>query len=362
MSSGPVPGAARTPSPEDGVDVVLEVLEGCGPFARIEAEPWGSVTVESPTELRLRARRADLGQLRTLRRVVSASVCTSVAARRPQEILETSVMHGLAARIAEIRALRPRVTFTGLRLAAAGADTPVMRRLAAELAEHAGLPVDLEDGDLLVRVRPAARRPGVSKTWEVLLRLTPRPLSRRAWRVVDYPGAVNATIAASVLDLLEVGPEDAVLDMTCGSGTFLIEQSFVAAPARSVGVDIDPAVIEVARRHQREARRRGRIEWIVGDVRAVPLEGGFTRILANPPWGELHGDHAENEELLRSLLDRAADLAAPEAVLGILTHEIRRMHAVLADPSCPWALVDEHRFFQKGHHPRLFRMSRRPAA
>lgn len=348
--------AHQTPS-----DLVLEVLDGCADAAAREAEALGEVRIIGPTELVLST--YDLEGVIALRRVVAAYLRVRVPARRPQEILETSVMRDLGEQLRRIQRRRPRSSrFTALRLAAAGAGSPVMQRLAEELSEVAGLPLDPEDGDLLVRVRPAERGREPGPAWEVLLRLTPRPLSARTWRVVDYPGAVNATIAATILDLLDIGTEDAVLDMTCGSGTLLIEQSFAAAPRRAVGVDIAAPAIEAARAHQRAARRKGRIDWILGDVLDVDLDGGFTRILANPPWGEIHGDHASNQELLTALLDRADQLGAPEVRLAILTHEIRRMHAVLEEPRCAWELVDEHRFFQKGHHPRLFRLARRGTA
>src|SRR5699024_8714365 len=175
---------------------------------------------------------------------------------------------------------------------------------------------------------------------------------------VNYPGAVNATIAATVLDLLEVGEGDTVLDMTCGSGTFLVEQLHAAVPARAVGVDRDPTALDAARAHQRAARRRGRIDWVLGDVLTSDLEPGFTRMLTNPPWGTLHGDHEDNEQLLADLLVRAAQLGAPDARLGVLTHEITRMRRVLEHETA-WRSVDEHRFFQKGHHPRLFLLERR---
>lgn len=339
-------------------DLVLETLDGCGPLAAREAAALGEVRTISPTELRVRT--DDLAAARGLRRTVAAYASIGVPARRPRELLETSVMQRVDALLAEIRRVRPKVAFTGLRLAAAGADSADMRRIAARIAEGAGVPVD-EDGDLLVRVRRGtvadAAGAGPGAGWEILLRTTPRPLSTRAWRTVDYPGAVNATIAASVMDLLEVGPQDAVLDMTCGSGTLLIEQLHVAAPARAVGVDLAGAAIEAARAHQRAARRRGRVDWLQGDVRELPLEGGFTRIVTNPPWGTLHGQHESNEALLADLLARAHALAAPDARMGVLTHEITRMHAVL-ERTGQWRPLREHRFFQKGHHPRLFLLER----
>lgn len=332
-------------------ELVLEVLDGCGQSALQEASRLGFARLVGPTELTLNS--SDLDAVRSLRRVVAASSSLTVPARRPRELLETSVQQRLGELLEDIRRQRPRLRFHGLRLEAAGAHTPDMRRLAAAMADLAGVPVD-EEGDLVVRVRRGAP-PG---TWQVLLRTTPRPLSTRAWRTVDYPGAVNATIAATVLDQLEVGPEDSVLDMTCGSGTFLVEQLHVEAPARAVGVDLDPSAIDAARAHQREARRKGQVEWVAADVLEAPLEPGFTRLLTNPPWGTLHGEHDSNEQLLADLLRRAAELAAPEARLGVLTHEITRMHRVLEEAASGWRLLREHRFFQKGHHPRLFLLER----
>ncbi|MGP9536998.1 methyltransferase [Brachybacterium sp. AOP43-C2-M15] len=332
-------------------ELVLEVLEGCGASALPEAEKLGPAWRVGPTELGLRT--DDLDAVRGLRRVVAASTGLTVPARRPRELRETSVLQRFGELLGEVRRQRPRQRFHGLRLEAAGADTPEMRRLAETLAELVDLPVDPE-GDLVVRVRRGAE-PG---TWQMLLRTTPRPLATRAWRTVNYPGAVNATIAASVLDLLGVSGEDSVLDMTCGSGTFLVEQLHEIAPSRAVGVDLDPSAIDAAREHQRAARRRGRIDWIVGDVLETELEPGFTRVITNPPWGTTHGEHAANQRLLEDLLHRAAELAAPRARLGVLTHEITRMHRVLETAPSRWRPLTEHRFFQKGHHPRLFLLER----
>lgn len=336
--------------------LVLEVLEGCAASARAEAEQLGAVGTVSPTELVLAT--ADLDAVRGLRRVVAAYTTVTVPARRPRELLETSVLQQVSALIEDLGRQRPRQRFTGLRLAAAGADSTEMQRIAEAVAELARVPVD-EEGDLLLRVRRGAA--GARESWQLLLRTTPRPLSARPWRTVNYPGAVNATIAATVLDQMVIGAGDELLDMTCGSGTFLVEQLHQVAPARAVGVDLDPTAIEAARAHQRAARRKGRIDWITGDVLTAPVEPGFTRILTNPPWGTLHGEHATNEQLHADLLRRAAALAAPSARLGVLTHEIRRMKQVLqaqVDEPGAWRLEREHRFFQKGHHPRLFLLRR----
>jgi tRNA (guanine6-N2)-methyltransferase len=350
VSTSPAPSTSATSATAHRL--VLEVLEGCGPFARQEAQHLGPTREISPTELELTT--DDLRAVRDLRRVVAAYDVIRVPARRPRELLETSVQQTLARRIAELRRVKPKQTFHGVRLRAAGADSPDMQRLSTALADGASLPAD-DHGDLVIRVRKSAEFPD---SWEVLIRLTPRPLATRGWRTERYPGAVNATVAASVLDILDVGAEDSVLDMTCGSGTFLIEQLHDVAPARAVGVDLDPHALEIAELHQRQARRKGRIDWIAGDVRDTPFTGTFSRIISNPPWGTLLGDHETNEELLEDLLARATEISSRHARLGILTHEIERMHAVIPRAAGEWRLIDEHRFFQKGHHPRLFLFER----
>ena len=75
-------------------DLVLEVLEGCAASALAEARELGAVRTVSATELMLRT--DDLDAARCLRRVVAASTSLTVPARRPRELMETSVQQRLA--------------------------------------------------------------------------------------------------------------------------------------------------------------------------------------------------------------------------------------------------------------------------
>src|SRR5690606_22340605 len=95
---------------------------------------------------------------------------------RPKALLGDSASRRLAAALAAVaRSSRPQMgTF---RLAAAGADSSVFRRLAAALEASTSLREDRVDGELLVRVR--LYRQGQLSGWEALVRLTPRPLSAR---------------------------------------------------------------------------------------------------------------------------------------------------------------------------------------
>ena len=104
---------------------------------------------------------------------------------RPKALWATSISAGCRA-ISTVRS-RPRLVPAERR----GADSPVFRRLASALQETSGLSHDPEEGGLLLRVRRAGR------DWQVLLRLTAKPLSAR-WRRCSIEGGLNACIAAAM--------------------------------------------------------------------------------------------------------------------------------------------------------------------
>ena len=250
-------------------------------------------------------------------------------------------------------------TFGGLRLAAAGADSPVMQRLGRELAAATDLGYDQEEGELLMRLLPAPAGEG----WWALVRLTPRPASTRAWRVCNRAGGVNAAVAAAMNDLAGMRRFDRYLNLMCGSGTLLIERALAGPAGRLVGVDVDPAAVVCAERNAHAAGVAGAVELITADVADLDSEllaggGPFDVITADAPWGDAVGKHADNRRLHQVLLAKAAELAAPHARLALLTHEVRLMRA-LAPELTAWELRQELQVAHGGHHPLLLLFQRR---
>ena len=337
---------------DERVDTVaLEVLDGVGPFLTDEVRELGIAAIvdEQPTELLVTVERDDLPRLRDLRCAVAAYLVLRVDVSRPRGLLSPDRLRDIGDAWRAVRAGR----FTSFRLSAAGSDSDDLMRFRQALAATLELPEDVEDGDLLVRLR----RSRVERGWEVLLRLTPRPLSARAWRTERFAGGLNATIAAAVVRALGPAPTDAFVDLMCGSGTLVLERLAAGPAARVVGIDNDPAALAATSVHLRNARHRGvRVELLEADATALDDgTGRFDALVANPPWGTLVGSHDENDALYPALLRGAAAVAAPGARFGVLTHDVRRFETVLrADPS--WTLEQSWRFFQKGHHPRLYRL------
>jgi len=345
------------------VDVIeLEVLEGLVPFVRDELDRLGEqgagveVLDQDATAVRLRAPASARADLVALRTVVAAYVVLVFDVARPRTLLSPEHLRTVTDEVARIRKANPKGSFTGFRISAAGSDSEDFRRLADGLARATGLVHDPGDGELLLRVR---RSKVDAHGWDVLVRLTPRPSATRAWRVANYPGAVNATIAAAMVDVSGPDPGDRFLNLMCGSGTLLVERLARGAPTEVVGVDHAPEALDATRANLRAARRKGRVDLWDADATALVevTAPRFDVLVADLPWGTLVGSHEDNAVLYPAVLAEAARVAVPGARFVVLTHEVRLMERTLRDQQA-WRPVSEVRVFQKGHHPRLLRLAR----
>ncbi|MEJ2288596.1 MAG: methyltransferase domain-containing protein [Deinococcales bacterium] len=328
----------------------VEVLEGLVPLAREEVEGAGmKVLGEHADGLTVRARRTEA--LKGLRLATAVYRRLAFDVPRPKALLGDQHFRRLTSTVREVAA---GGTFRGFRFAAAGADSPVFRRLARALQEATGMPFDAEAGELLLRVRPVP----LGRGWEVLVRLTPRPLSARSWRVCNLAGGLNATLAAAMVRLAGVRQSDRYLNLMCGSGTLLAERYLAGPTAELVGVDLDEGALACARANLDAAGAADACRLLHADVRSAPLdEGAYDVIVADLPWGDAVGSHDENRALHPALLAAADRLATADARVVLLTHELRLFGRVLAEQD-RWRLEFERRVEHGGHFPHLYLLRR----
>jgi tRNA (guanine6-N2)-methyltransferase len=331
--------------------VAAEVGERLGRAERLRPVPGRS------DSLRLEL-RGPWDRLLELRTVVAAFAVLTFGVPRPRSLTSGEHLPRILETIQAARDLDPVPAPASFRFDAPGPTSSGFRRLAEELASSTGLRHDQDGGDLVLRFRRATERPD---GWDVLVRLSTRPLSDRPWRVRNLPGAANATIAAAMARLTRPRPPDRVANLMCGSGTLLVER-LLTGPARlAVGVDRDRAVLEACRDNLAAAGLAGRAALLCCDVAddAWLARGPYDVLLADPPWGTLVGDHAGNPALYATLLERARRAAAPGARLAVLTHEIRLMERCLEQAGDLWETEAVTRVYAKGHHPRIYLL--RPA-
>ena len=324
------------------VEFEAEVLAGLAPFACAELDRLSAeVRDEEETSVGFEW-SGPPRELLALRTVVAVYALDSYPVPRPRGLLGEQHLAEIVGRIADVRTLDE---FTSFRLSAAGRDSAVFERLAAEIAKRTGLQHDPDDGELLLRIRRG------DTGWEVLSRLSPRPLSARAWRVRDRRGALNATIAAAMAAMTLPAAGDRFLNVGCGTGTLLVERSGAGPARRLVGVDIDTEVLD-------DAAANGARALVRGDAARLPFpHASFDVIAADLPYGATMGSPAENERLYPALLADAARVAVAGARFAVITHDIRRFESVLARIDA-WDVVERLQVFQKGHHPTIWLLRR----
>jgi 23S rRNA (uracil1939-C5)-methyltransferase len=143
---------------------------------------------------------------------------------------------------------------------------------------------------------------------------------------VQVNAAINQAMVARAIELLEIGPQDRVLDLYCGLGNFTLPMARRAAGV--VGVEGDAGLIARARSN---ATLNGisNAEFVVADLSVAPdlglpwLREGFDKVLLDPP-----------RVGAREVLSAVAHLDPSRVVyischtgslardLGVLTHEL----------------------------------------
>ncbi len=337
-----------------------EVVTGLKPYAlaEIESEFGYRVTIhekdrdeEIPFEY-----DGNPFQLLNLTRTLAVYHVEHYAIPRPLALLGHQHFQVLLRQIETVRAIYAPGRFKTFRISAAGAHSSVYQRIRDEISKATGLIHNEDEADLMLRVRKADIH---EDGWEVLARLSPKPISARAWRVCDMEGALNATIASSMVAMTQPQPEDRVLNIMCGSGTLMIERLLVGPVAAMGGCDTDPTALRCATENLQASDHADEYDLFEMDATNLQLpDACLDVLLGDLPWGQLVGSHEGNIQLYPLVLLEAARVAAPGARAAFITHEIRLMEKVLSEMEHLWRLQDSIRVFQGGLHPRIYLLER----
>ncbi len=327
-----------------------ECIPGLEAIAMDELNSYDAHSLETLRPGFLRFRFAgDSRLLLTLRSTIAVYSVYRFEVPRPKALLGhqhlTRLIGILRAAMRDWAMKNPR-----LGIGAAGANSQVITRLKEELARL--LDVKLAEGnkgELYLRlVRPIDR-----SAWEVLVRLGPRPLSKRDWRVINMPGALNATVAYAMTRIRSQDAQNRVLNLCCGSGTILVEHALNSPAGQLLAVDNSAKMLSAAKRNLCASDTNHRVILLNADAGHTPLPSrAIDRIYADLPFGGHVGSHADNLRLYPALLREAYRVSKPDAVLILLTHEINLLRNCIAQSN--WRTILETKITLSGLHPRLF--------
>lgn len=334
-----------------------EVIHGLKPLATAELETLiqGKLKFKRSNDLeKIPMRlRGDWGQFLESRLLSAVYIVQPFPVPRPKSLLGDEYWGIIQEHIEIIFSHFPKKAFQTVKVSAAGSDSAVFQRIKGRLAEDTGLTVDEEEGDLLMRVRR-----GKHNVWEVLLRMTPRPLGTRPWRVANMPGALSGPLAAAMTVLTEPKSADRYLNMMCGSGSLLVERLLEERAELAVGCDLNREALWMSADNLDAAGLFA--DLLEADGMQVPFpDDHFDVVTADLPWGQLVGSHAQNEWLYPAVLAEAARVVRQDGRFVLITHEIQLMQETLEAFSNLWSVEETIKLEQGNVRPKIFVLRRR---
>lgn len=143
----------------------------------------------------------------------------------------------------------------------------------------------------------------------------PHPAPRPELEQYRTPADVAAGLLWAALEAGDVAGRR-VLDLGCGTGMFSLGAALCGAQ-EVLGVDVDPASVEVARSVMADRPEAGRVRLKVADL-AEWRPGAWDTVVMNPPFGAQRGNRRGD----RTFYERAAQAVRPEGSVWFLAQPV----------------------------------------
>lgn len=125
---------------------------------------------------------------------------------------------------------------------------------------------------------------------EVALRLSPRPLHRRPWKLDTGPGTLHPPLAAALALIAAADVVTTAFDPFCGDGTIAVETAHAFPGAKILAADLDADRLRNARANALRSGAGARIGFVRADAgRSAWTSGVFDLLVTNPPWNRAVG-------------------------------------------------------------------------
>jgi 23S rRNA G2445 N2-methylase RlmL len=171
-----------------------------------------------------------------------------------------------------------RKKFKTFKLRCAGSDTKEIVEIEKYIQDTYKLK-KTDNADLEIYINK------IKDIWEISVRLSPRPLSVRDYKVSNIKGGLNPNIAYAINSFCDLHNIKSYLNIFSGGSTLLIEAANINPNIKFIGLDIDKKTNSLAIQNIKKAGLIKNIQIKTGDIFENPDLGKFDAITANLPFG-----------------------------------------------------------------------------
>jgi len=212
--------------------------------------------------------------------------------------------------------------FTTFKLRCAGSQTQEIKEIEKYIVDTYRL-TKAEDASLEIYISK------IEQVWEISVRLSPRPLSVREYKVSNIKGGLNPNIAYAMNSFCRLDSIDSYLNIFSGSATLLIEAGTVNPKIKLLGVDMDKKTNSLAIQNIKKAGLIQNIQIKTADIYDNPDFGTFDSITCNLPFGMQISKGEDLSKLYRHVVEYSEKHLSPNGTLVLYTSEHDILQAIL---------------------------------
>jgi 23S rRNA G2445 N2-methylase RlmL len=214
--------------------------------------------------------------------------------------------------------------FKTFRLRCAGSQSDEISQIEKYIQETYKL-TKAEDVDLEIYINK------IEDLWEICVRLSPRPLSVRAYKDKNIKGGLNPNIAYTMNTFCDLKNIKSYLNIFSGSGTLVIEAGLVNPNIKLVGLDIDKKTNSLAIQNIKKAGLIKNIQIKTGDIFDSPDIGKFDAITANLPFGMQISKGQDLIKLYEKFIEYSTQILNKNGQLVVYTTEYEILENILKE-------------------------------
>lgn len=322
----PILEKSTRPKPPEDLPMLfkLTLIPGLKPVVLNEVSKYSDLNITENGEDKIYLDFvSDFTNILTLRSITNAYVVKRGEKFNPYFVCNhKSILGDLIEIVLGKKEDKIKQVFKTFKLRCAGSDSKEVKEIQSYINNTYKL-TESDDADLEIYISKP------NELWEISVRLTPRPLSLRDYRVANIKGGLNPTIAYAINTYCNLNNKQSYLNVFSGSGTLLIEAGLSNPDLKLVGFDVDGKNNALAIQNIKKAGLIKQIHLKTANIYNKPHLGKFDIIASDLPFGMQISSKENLESLYKSFTEYCEETLNENGTLLVYTTEHKLLQNIL---------------------------------